>query len=154
MSNKKNVLQRLPDVLREIQHRGCYSLVDVVAKNVAKQTATTLSLKDTVSDITEKQPDKQPEKQPDKQKPPTLKKRFLKAVNNGELGVLDKRGYIVTIEEFKHCFSDITTQYISSFLPEATIEKGRTEATNRKFVFRLSKGIYLVHPDALMSTEL
>lgn len=82
-------------------------------------------------------------------KEPFLKERFLSAVNNGELGSVDDRGVIVTLKEFKRHFTDIKTQYVTSFLPAATIEPGQVSMTHTKFVFRLRKGVYLVHCDAL-----
>jgi len=78
-----------------------------------------------------------------------LKERFLAAVASGALGQLDHRGRVVTLKEFKAYFSDITTDYINSFLPAATIETGRTSCSHTRFVFRLSKGVYLLHPDVL-----
>jgi len=78
-----------------------------------------------------------------------LKQRFLAAVANGELGKVDDRGFVVTTQEFREYFRDITTQYISSFLPAATIEVGQVSCSHTKFVFRLSKGVYLVHSDAI-----
>ena len=79
----------------------------------------------------------------------TLKHRFLAAVAAGHLGSIDDAGIVVTLKEFKDYFSDIQTQYISSFLPASTIEVGQSSATRTKFVFRVSKGVYRVHPHAL-----
>ncbi len=78
-----------------------------------------------------------------------LKLRFINAIKQGKIGSLEERGIIVTAKEFKLHFSDIKTQYIGSFLPTATIDPGRTYMTNTRFVFRLRKGVYLLHPDAL-----
>ena len=83
----------------------------------------------------------------------TLKHRFLKAIVNGELGKVDDRGIIVTLKEFKAHFKDIQTQYVTSFLPAATIEIGQRSISRTRFVFRLSKGVYLVHPDAIKGYE-
>lgn len=80
-----------------------------------------------------------------------LKDRLLEAVVKGELGSVEKSGTVVTLKEFKAYFSDITTQYISSFLPAATIEPGQFSASHTKFVFRVRKGAYLVHPDVLLA---
>ncbi len=55
----------------------------------------------------------------------------------------------VTLKEFKFYFSDITSQYRDSFLPAATLEAGQSTMTHTKFVFRLSKGVYLLHSDLL-----
>ncbi|VAW63941.1 hypothetical protein MNBD_GAMMA09-1162 [hydrothermal vent metagenome] len=79
----------------------------------------------------------------------TLKQRFLAAVMRGELGSLEPQGYIVTLRDFKAYFSDITTQYADSFLPAATIEPGQTTMSHTRFVFRLSRGVYLLHPDVM-----
>jgi len=79
----------------------------------------------------------------------TLKNRFLQAIIKGELGTLEKSGVIVTLKEFKSYFSDINTQYLSSFLPAATLEPGQYTLTHTRFLFRVSKGVYLVHPDLL-----
>lgn len=79
-----------------------------------------------------------------------LKQRFLNAVIQGELGRVDEEGVIVTLKQFKTCFSDIKTDYINSFLPASTIERGRHNMSHTKFVFRLGKGVYRVHPLAIM----
>lgn len=79
----------------------------------------------------------------------TLKQRFLEAVVKGELGSVDDRGVVVTLKEFKAYFTDIKTDYIHSFLPASTIEVGQLSATHNRFLFRLRKGVYLVHGDAI-----
>jgi len=79
----------------------------------------------------------------------TLKQRFLDAVIKGELGTIEDRGVVVTLEQFRAYFTDVKTDYINSFLPASTIEPGRKTMTHTRFLFRLSSGVYLVHPDAL-----
>jgi len=79
-----------------------------------------------------------------------LKSRFLSAVANGEIGRVENAGVIVTLKEFKAHFNDIKSDYINSFLPAATIETGQHSVTTTKFVFRVKKGVYLVHPDVLV----
>jgi len=79
-----------------------------------------------------------------------LKDRFIKAVKNGELGTQTPEGTIVTLKEFKQHFSEIKTQYVSSFLPAATLEPGMVTMTNTRFVFRVAKGVYKLHPDVLV----
>jgi len=79
----------------------------------------------------------------------SLKERFLTAVNNGELGTVEDRGVVVTLKEFRAYFSDIKTDYINSFLPAATFEPGRSTVTQTRYLYRLGKGLYLVHPDVL-----
>lgn len=81
----------------------------------------------------------------------TLKQRFLEAVKEGELGTLDDSGVMVTFKEFKSHFPDIKSQYIMSFLPAATIEPGQLSMSHTKFVFRIRKGVYRVHEDALQA---
>jgi len=78
-----------------------------------------------------------------------LKQRFIEAVKNGHLGHIDDRGTIVTLKEFKGYFSDIKSQYSMSFLPAATLEPGQLTMSHTKFVFRIRKGVYRVHEDAL-----
>lgn len=79
----------------------------------------------------------------------TLKHRFLYAVSTGALGAVDDRGIIVTAKQFRLYFNDIQGLYTTSFLPAATIEIGQNSISHTKFVFRLSKGIYRVHEDAI-----
>ena len=79
----------------------------------------------------------------------TLKKRFLDAVVKGELGSVEDRGVVVTLKQFKAYFSDVTTDYNNSFLPASTIEPGRVDMSRTRFLYRLRKGVYLVHVDAL-----
>jgi len=80
-----------------------------------------------------------------------LKDRFLEAVVKGELGSVETRGAVVTLKEFKAYFSDITTQYVSSFMPAATFEPGRFRPSHTRFLFRLRKGAYLIHSDVLVA---
>jgi|GEM_PF-990061 len=79
----------------------------------------------------------------------TLKLRFLEAVSKGELGEVDDFGVIVSLREFKTYFCDVKSDYINSFLPAAVIETGQYTATHTKYLFRIRKGMYRVHPDAL-----
>ncbi len=79
----------------------------------------------------------------------TIKKRFIDAINRGELGTPDSFGVLVTQKEFLAYFPDITSQYRTAFLPGATIEKGRTRATCARYLFRIKKGVYRVHNDVL-----
>lgn len=84
----------------------------------------------------------------------TLKQRFLNAIILGELGSKEDRGIVVTLGEFKNHFKDINTRYITSFLPAAVIETGQYSITHTKFLFRIKKGIYLVHPDAIKAHKM
>jgi len=79
----------------------------------------------------------------------TLKHQFLYAVSTGALGVIDDRGTIVTARQFRLYFNNIQGLYTTSFLPAATIEIGQHSITHTKFVFRLSKGVYRVHDEAI-----
>ncbi len=81
----------------------------------------------------------------------TLRQRFLKAVRSGQLGTRGGRGIVVTLKEFKIFFPDITSDYISSFLPAATLEVGRLQMTHTKYVIRKALGVYLVHSDVFKS---
>ena len=79
----------------------------------------------------------------------TLKIRFLEAVSSGDLGEFDDSGVIVTLKQFKSYFKDVKSDYVNSFLPAAVIEAGQQSATHTKFLFRVRKGVYRVHPDAM-----
>jgi hypothetical protein len=79
----------------------------------------------------------------------TLKDRFMEAVSSGELGEADEHGVVVSLREFKLYFSDVKSDYINSFLPASVIEIGQYSATHTKFLFRIKKGLYRVHPDAI-----
>ncbi len=79
----------------------------------------------------------------------TLKDRFLEAVSAGELGEIDDFGSIVSLKQFKLYFQDVKSDYINSFLPAAVIEIGQRSATHTRFLFRIRKGVYRVHPDAI-----
>lgn len=79
----------------------------------------------------------------------TLKQRFLDAIISGELGTTTEQGITVSLREFRFYFNDINTQYVSSFLPAATIDTGQVSITHTKFVFRIRKGVYLIHADAI-----
>jgi len=79
----------------------------------------------------------------------TLKDRFLKAVVSGELGKVDDFGVVVSLKDFKLCFCDVKSDYINSFLPAAVIETGQYSATHTRYLFRIRKGLYRVHPDVI-----
>ncbi|HED34751.1 MAG TPA: hypothetical protein ENJ08_11145 [Gammaproteobacteria bacterium] len=79
----------------------------------------------------------------------TLKERFIEAINEGELGLMDDYGVLITREAFAEYFSDIKTQYKTSFLTGAVIESGRIDASQTRFLFRLGRGLYRVHVDLL-----
>ena len=83
----------------------------------------------------------------------SLRSRFIKAITLGELGRVDESGITFTLKDFKQCFSEIKTDYINSFLPASTIETGRLDMTHTKFLFRIRKGVYRVHPDLLLGLE-
>jgi len=83
-----------------------------------------------------------------------LKDRFLIAVVKGEIGRVENSGVIVSLKEFKAHFTDITSDYINSFLPAATIEPGQRSISHTKYVFRVRKGVYLVHPEVLENYRL
>jgi len=91
------------------------------------------------------------EKQKNKTSPQNrlLKDRFLEAVASGELGCVESGGTVVTLKAFKAYFSDIKTDYINSFLPAATLQPGQLSASHTRYLFRVRKGAYLVHPDVL-----
>jgi len=67
----------------------------------------------------------------------TLKERFVKAINAG------------TREDFTEYFSDIKTQYKTSFLTGAVIESGRINASHTRSLFKMGRGLYRVHADLL-----
>jgi len=83
----------------------------------------------------------------------SLRSRFINAIASGALGRVDESGTIFTLKEFKQCFSEIKTDYINSFLPASTIEVGRVDMTHTKFLFRIRKGVYRVHPKLLLDLE-
>jgi len=82
-----------------------------------------------------------------------LKERFLNAVVSGQLGHNDDYGVVVELKDFKKYFNDIQTQYINSFLPAATIETGQHSISHTKYLFRIGKGLYRVHPEAIKQKE-
>jgi len=84
-----------------------------------------------------------------KQNKGLLKDRLIEAIVSGELGSIEDQGIVFTLKEFKSVFHDIKTDYINSFLPAATIEPGRETMTRTKYLFRIRKGVYRVHPDLL-----
>ncbi len=84
----------------------------------------------------------------------TLKDRFLEAISNGELGSIDDFGVIVSLKEFKSYFDDVKSDYVNSFLPAAVIETGQKSISHTKYLFRIRKGIYRVHPDVLQEFKL
>jgi hypothetical protein len=78
-----------------------------------------------------------------------VKQRFFDAIIKGELGSVESQGVVVTLKEFKAYFKDINNSYLGSFLPSRVIETGQYSVTGTRFLFRIKKGVYLVHPDAI-----
>ena len=76
------------------------------------------------------------------------------AVRSGELGTRSGSGVVVTIEEFKAFFQDVNRNYITSFLPMAAIEPGCLQMSHTKYIFRLHRGVYLVHPDVFKPEKI
>lgn len=79
----------------------------------------------------------------------TLKQDFLNAILEGELGQQDDLSATVSLREFREYFKQIESGYLTSFLPASVIEEGQQSASHTRFLFRLKKGVYRVHPDAL-----
>ena len=67
-----------------------------------------------------------------------------------KIGRVTDDGIIVTLKEFKAHFSYIKTQYIDSYLPSVTFEAGQHTLTHTRFMFRVRKGVYRVHPELLL----
>ena len=78
-----------------------------------------------------------------------MKERFLNAIITGELGKQSEFGVLVTLKEFKSYFSDINSAYVNSFLPAAVIEPGQYNISYTRYIFRVKKGLYRVHPQAI-----
>jgi len=78
-----------------------------------------------------------------------MKDRFLSAVVAGELGSVNEYGTDVKLSEFRVYFNDVKTDYVNSFLPAATLEKGRADFNDVKYLFRVGKGVYRVHPGVI-----
>ena len=83
----------------------------------------------------------------------SLRSRFINAIASGELGRVDESGITFTLKDFKLYFAEIKTDYINSFLPASTIESGRMDMSHTKFLFRIRKGVYRVHPQLLLDLE-
>ncbi len=73
----------------------------------------------------------------------------MEAISSGELGEVDDFGVVVSLKEFKSHFRDVKSDYINSFLPAAVIEIGQHSASHTKYLFRVRKGMYRVHPGAI-----
>jgi len=73
----------------------------------------------------------------------------MEAVSSGELGEVDDFGVVISLKQFKEFFKDVKSDYINSFLPAAVIEIGQHSMTHTKYLFRVRKGLYRIHPDAI-----
>ena len=79
----------------------------------------------------------------------TLKDDFLQAIVNGDLGEQNAYGVEVSLREFRQYFKHIESAYLTSFLPASVIEQGQNSISRTRFLFRVKKGIYRVHPQAI-----
>lgn len=81
-----------------------------------------------------------------------LKHQFLDAVISGGIGTQTERGLIVTTKEFVLYFEDKTKSkidYLRSYLPSVSIEAGRQEMKHNRYLFRIGRGIFKIHEDAI-----
>jgi len=80
----------------------------------------------------------------------TVKELFLNAVITCQIGTKKNGEIIIKTSEFKNYFkTTILNDYVGTFLPAATIEKGRLAATHSRYLFRVKRGVYRVHFDAI-----
>ena len=81
-----------------------------------------------------------------------LKHYLLDAVISGEIGEHTEKELIVTTKEFvdyiagKHQGGN---DYCRSYLPSVSIEAGRRERKHNKFLFKVGRGIYKIHENAI-----
>jgi len=83
-----------------------------------------------------------------------LKHYLLDAVISGDIGERTDNGLIVTTKEFVQFFEDkhqSKKDYFRSYLPSVSIEAGRRDMRHNKFLFKVGRGIYKVHEDAIHS---
>lgn len=79
----------------------------------------------------------------------TLKNDFLQAVIDGELGQKTDFGIEVSLHDFRVYFKHIGSGYLTSFLPASVIENGQKSITRTRFLFRIKKGVYRLHPQVI-----
>jgi len=83
-----------------------------------------------------------------------LKHYLLDAVISGDIGERTERGMILTTKEFVQFFEDkhqSKNDYFRSYLPSVSIEAGRRDMKHNKFLFKIGRGIYKIHEDAIHS---
>ena len=81
-----------------------------------------------------------------------LKHHFLDAVIAGGIGERTEKGVIVTTKEFVRYFEKrhkSKSDYLRSYLPSVSIEAGRRDMKHNKFLFRIGRGIFKIHEDAI-----
>jgi len=81
-----------------------------------------------------------------------LKHQFLDAVISGGIGTVTERGMIVTTKEFVRYFEDngrSKIDYLRSYLPSVSIEAGRHDMKHNKYLFKIGRGIFKIHEDAI-----
>ncbi len=88
-----------------------------------------------------------------------LKHHFLDAVISGSLGTHTDKGVIVTSKEFVEYFGNENINknkkdYLRSYLPSVAIEAGRNLMQHNKYLFKISHGIFRIHPDAIERHKL
>jgi len=80
----------------------------------------------------------------------TVKYCLLSAVLKGEIGEITVKGVVINTAQFNAFFSELNARYRTAFLPAAVIEVGRCGISHSKYLTRLSRGVYLIHEEALM----
>ncbi len=75
-----------------------------------------------------------------------FKQQFISAISDGELGVIDDTGTLVSIDELEQMFSVIRPE-LSDMMSAMFIEENNQPVTTERFVIPMDKGHYRVHPD-------
>ena len=76
-----------------------------------------------------------------------LRERLLDALIAGQIG----HGIVVTRQEFIQHFSDVGEGYTGVLLSNAEITTAPPHSpTYKYFTIRLRKGVYLIHPNAIL----
>ncbi len=81
-----------------------------------------------------------------------LKHHFLDAVVTGEIGRRTEKGLIITTREFVQYFEnkyESKCDYLRSYLPSVSIEAGRHDMKHNKYLFKIGRGIFKIHDDAI-----
>lgn len=82
-----------------------------------------------------------------------LRELFLHAVNDGDIGMIDDSGVVITLKDLETRFPEIDARYFHHFLPASTLLNADQTISSEKFLIKIDADTYRVHPQFFETDE-